>query len=749
MSFHAARSALPAISTLSAYRVRALGSHAFRPHLLALCAAASLLPAAQAQTAGTAAGDASLEPVVVTGSARERRLIDAPYAITAVSADELRSAGPQVNLSEALTRVPGLTVANRSNYAQDLQISSRGFGARATFGVRGLRLYSDGIPASMPDGQGQVAHFDLAGASRVEVLRGPFSALYGNSSGGVIALFSAPVTVPSLELGADFGSFGLRQERLAMGTPLGQNADISASLAKFDIDGFRPNSAASRQLANVRVGFQDENDRLTFSASNQDQEADDPLGLTRTQFEADPRSTAPEAAQFKTHKTIRQTQLGLDWSHRLALGALDSVSLSTYTGSRGVSQPLAIPAATQNGNRHGGGLVDFDRTYGGLDGRVAFKLAQADIVAGVNYEQMIDDRRGYLSFTTTTPTPDYGTRGALKRDERNKAVTREAYVQSDWTLTDALSASAGLRSGKVTLSAEDHFILAGIPPAPNNGDDSGLLKFSYTNPVAGLRYLLAPGLAIFANLSRGFESPTLGELAYQGDGTPGFNSGLQPQTSRQKELGLKLRGGAGRPDVQATLFQIKTDNEIGVLTNAGGRSAFQNVGRTERKGAELAMTWRHSPSWRTQMALTRLEANYLDSFETCTAAGCTLTGTNNKATVPAGNRIAGTQPTLAYAEVAWKPDAAGELGLEIRGQGRTAVNDLNSDFASGFSVISLRYSRRITLGQHDQLELLTRIDNLADRAYAGSVIVNDGNGRFFEPGAPRNYLASLRWKHSW
>ena len=143
-----------------------------------------------------AGGDGNARPlptVVVSGSVAERRLDEAPYAASVIDADTLRGAGPMINLSEALNRVPGLTANNRQNYAQDLQLSSRGFGARAPFGVRGLRLYTDGIPATMPDGQGQVTHFDLASAARVEVLRGPFSALYGNSSGGVIALVSAPV----------------------------------------------------------------------------------------------------------------------------------------------------------------------------------------------------------------------------------------------------------------------------------------------------------------------------------------------------------------------------------------------------------------------------------------------------------------------------------------------------------------------------------------------------------------------------
>jgi iron complex outermembrane receptor protein len=714
---------------------------------LALAVASSTLIGATAQAQSAPAADsASLEPVVVTGSTRERKLVDAPYAITAVNADTLRSSGPMVNLSEALGRVPGLTVANRSNYAQDLQISSRGFGARAGFGVRGLRLYADGIPATMPDGQGQVAHFDLAGAQRIEVLRGPFSALYGNSSGGVIALFSAPVTETSTDVSADFGSFGLRQQRLAFGTPVGANVDISASVSNFEIEGFRPHSAADRRLTNVRLGWQGQDDRVVLQASDQNQNADDPLGVTRALFDADPRASTPEAEQFHTRKTIRQTQFGVAWNHKLGLGVLDSLNLSAYTGSRGVVQYLAIPFGTQNGNRHGGGLLDFDRTYAGLDARLAWRLGQVDLVTGVNVEQMVDDRQGYLSFTTTTPAPDYGVRGALKRDERNQALTREAYAQAEWTASEMVSATVGLRSGQIALSAEDRF--QNTTATPPNGDDSGQLKFKYTSPVVGLSLKASPALTFHLSASRGFESPTLGELAYQANGAAGFNTSLQPQTSRQIEAGTKWRGGSGLPDLDLALFDIQTNNEIGVLTNAGGRSAFQNVGHTSRRGAEASLRWRPLASVSTQLSLTRLEAKYEDSFLTCTAIPCLLTGTGT-ATVPAGNHIAGTQPTSAYFELAWKALPGAEVALELRGQGRTAVDDRNSDFAGGYGLASLRYSQRFALGTMDRLEFLARVDNITDRAYAGSVIVNDANGRYFEAGAPRSSLVSLRWRHSW
>lgn len=698
--------------------------------------------------AGAAGAQVVSETVVVTGSVRGQRMLEAPYAITSVDAQALHDAGPMINLSEALVRVPGLLVANRNNYAQDLQISSRGFGARAGFGVRGLRLYTDGIPATMPDGQGQVAHMDLAGASRIEVLRGPFSVLYGNSSGGVIALFTAPAAEPTAEVSVDAGSFGLRQLRGAIGTPLGQGFDLRASVSGMEIDGFRPQSAADRRLGNVRLGWQGAQDSVVVLASDHNQSAQDPLGLRPEDFAANPRQTTQAALDFNTRKTIRQTQAGVNWRHRFegGDGPLRESQLMAYTGSRGVTQFLAIPTLTQrnpavpSSQRHGGGVIDFDRRYDGVEGRLVLGWPGVDVVVGAVQERQKDDRFGFENFTgdPTAPT-ERGVVGLPRRDETNRATTRDGFVQGEFALADTLTGTAGVRSGRVDIDVSDRYV-SGL-----NGNDSGSLRFDYTNPVLGLRWKLTPAWVLHASAARGFESPTLGELAYTADNS-GFNNTLQGQTSRQFELGSKWRGAG--VDVDAALFLIDTDNEIGVRSNAGGRSSFQNVGRTRRYGGEVAALWQVLPSLRVQAALTLLHARYLDSFDTCTAAPCP--GATPPVTVAAGNVIVGTQRAMAWGLAAWRPGLIpGELALEVRAQARTAANDVNTTFAPGFGLASLRWSHVWPLGGRDQLETLLRVDNLADRAYVGSVIVNDGNRRFFEPGSPRTVLGSVRWSTRW
>lgn len=671
-----------------------------------------------------------LETIVVTGSRTERSAFELPFAVSVVDAETFAEAGPRVNLSEALSRVPGVTANNRSNYAQDLQISSRGFGARAAFGVRGLRLYADGIPATSPDGQGQVSHFDLASAERVEVLRGPYSVLYGSNSGGVVALFSRAPEDDRLRLGYDIGGDGLRQLRVGGQARLGEDFGMLGQYSDFRIDGFRPHSAAQRELAYARLGYDDGKDRLVFTAGHLDQPAQDPLGLTREQFSANPYQTTPQAGQFDTRKNTRQTQAGVNWTQSFGeTSAVRDVQITSYGGTRSVTQWLAIPVMTQqNSANHSGGVVDFDRDFHGIDTRLRAALFGLEWIVGLNYDRQDENRRGYENFIGTGPAQQLGVTGALRRDEQNRQRNFDQYLQAEWHFLPRWTASAGVRHGEAEYESRDAYL--------SNGDDSGDRRYSYTNPVLGLSFRPVASLNLYVNGGRGFETPTMAELAYRADGTSGFNDTLRGQTTRQVEIGAKWRDESLRADL--ALFRADGDDEIVVLTNVGGRSSSGNAGRTRRQGAELMLGWQPLAKLETLIALTWLDASYRDAFLTCAGVPCTTPN----APVAAGNRLPATAEYNAYAELAWMPSPAWRFALEGRALSDVAVNDRNTDFASGYGVLALRGGYVLDLPRV-RVNLLARVDNLLDREYVGSVIVNEGNGRFFEAGAPRSLLLSV------
>ncbi|MBK8863019.1 MAG: TonB-dependent receptor [Betaproteobacteria bacterium] len=436
----------------------------------------------------------------------------------------------------------------------------------------------------------------------------------------------------------------------------------------------------------------------------------------------------------------------MQWRHRFGdAGALRESQLTAYVGQRSVTQWQAIPVATQVNpvnpaisERQPGGVIDFDRDYAGLDARLVWRWALAgergaQLVAGATFDHSQEDRRGYENFVGSGADPVLGVTGKLRRDETNRVVAKSAYAQGEVEIDPRWVATLGVRSGRVEFSSSDHYIVGG------NLDDSGSQSYRFTNPVAALQWRASEALNLYVSAGRGYESPTFNELAYRPDGSAGFNTELKGQSSTQLELGAKWRAAALGLSLDAAVFDARTQDEIGVATNRGGRATFTNVDDTKRQGAEIDLRWRVAVDWRAQLAATWLSATYENGFFVCRAVPCLTPDVP----VPAGNRIAGTVDRSAFAELAWTPGPV-EFGLEVRGQGRQAVNDVNSDFAAGYGMVGLRALWRLDIGS-GQLELLGRVDNLADRRVAGSVIVNEANQRFFEPAAGRNFLASARW----
>jgi len=696
-------------------------------HRIIAAACSAVLPAvAAAEGVPDQATEANrLAPVVVSITRAERLLLDVPASVDLIDGATLRDGQLRVNLSETLGRVAGLTVLDRGNYAQDLQISVRGFGSRATFGVRGIRLYVDGVPAASPDGQGQVSNFPLGAAERIEVLRGPFSALYGSSSGGVIALTSELRPQPTrITPNAAAGSFGTW--RAGLNAAGGEGGFAWAfDGGRFRTDGARDHSAARRDLVNLRLGFADSPvGRLRISVNALDMpDTQDPLGLTRAQMQADPAQASPVALQFNTRKSTRQGTLGA--STEAQLGET-TVTAAAWLGTRSVTQFQAIPVTTQAAPRHPGGVIDFDRQFGGADLRAAWDIGALSLTAGLAAERLDEDRRGYENFVGST----LGVTGRLRRDETNTLTAVDPYLQAEWRSGPQWRWLAGVRYSTLRIVSADRYIVG------SNGDDSGAQSYRGLTPTLGVVFRLQPALSWYASYGRGFETPTLSELAYRPDGSAGFNSALRAARSDNLETGLKFAPGKA---LRATLavFAIRTEDDLVVRSNSGGRSSFANVGQTRRDGVELSADWRVSAAWSVVASAAALRARFSEPFLTCGPAPCSTP----TVPVPAGARLPGVPARTAFVEVRHRAGWA-DLSAEWRAQSSLAVDDANTDRAAGYAVLNLAVARSLAWGERS-LRGYLRLNNVFDRRYVGSVIVNEGNRRFFEPAAGRAVLAGV------
>ncbi|HBR1004572.1 TPA: TonB-dependent receptor PqqU [Klebsiella quasipneumoniae] len=674
-----------------------------------------------------AAQAADEQTMVVTAAPTTVSELDTPAAVSVVNGDEMRQAAPRVNLSESLGAVPGLQVQNRQNYAQDLQLSIRGFGSRSTYGVRGLRIYVDGIPATMPDGQGQTSNIDIGSVDTLEVLRGPFSALYGNSSGGVINVTSQTGTQPpTVEASSYYGSFGTWHYGMKATGAVGDGShagdvDYTVSTNRFTTHGYRDHSGARKNLANARLGVRiNDVSKLTLLLNSVDIKANDAGGLTADEWRDNPRQS-PRGDQYNTRKDTRQTQAGLRYERQLS--DQDDLSVMMYAGERETTQYQSIPRAPQLKPSHAGGVIDLTRHYQGIDTRLTHRgelLVPVTLTAGLDYENMSERRKGYENFVMVNGAPQYGEQGALRRNERNLMWNVDPYLQTQWQLTDKLSLDAGVRYSSVWFDSNDYYII------PGNGDDSGDASYHKWLPAGSLKYALTDAWNVYLSAGRGFETPTINELSYRADNQSGLNFGLKPSTNDTVEIGSKTRIGNGL--LTAALFQTDTDNEIVVDSSSGGRTSYKNAGKTRRQGMELGLDQQFGESWRLKAAWTWLDATYRTNV--CGDASCN------------GNRIPGIARNMGYASFGYQPEQGWYAGSDIRYMSDIMANDENTAKAPSWTVVGLTTGYKWSYGRMD-MDLFGRVDNLFDREYVGSVIVNESNGRYYEPAPGRNYGIGL------
>jgi iron complex outermembrane receptor protein len=671
-------------------------------------------------------------PVVVTATRVETNSFDLPVAIDVVEKKDIQDGQLQMTLSESLIRVPGITAQSRTQMSQDPQISTRGFGARSSFGVRGIRIYVDGIPLSMPDGSGTPGSADLAAIKSIEVMRGPFSALYGSSSGGVIQLLTedAPKT-PEVSAGVLFGSYNTKKENLrATGTQGG--VEYVFNLSNFESDGYRDHSASKKEQATAKFKFNlNEATRISILANWFDQEAQDPLGLKRTSGSiiaddpsafSTPKAVPAAALRANTRVSRSNRQIGINVEHEL--NESNSINLISYIGHRDNLQFLSTSSTSTIGR-----ASQIARDFWGSELRWTNKgelFSRAySVTAGITYGSMHDDR---MDISAAAGVMDTINTTNLNRSEVNVATNSDKFIQAQWSALKNVDLHAGIRRTKVNLKVEDNLV-----DATNTGkfrNTSGSVTHEKTTPVIGAIWKVTPTLNLYTNYGKGFETPTFIEVAYDDkvSGT-GPNLNIKPSTSDNYEVGIKAVV-LDDTRLNVAVFRSNTENEI-VAISGIPYAVYKNAGKTKRQGVEMSVDSQLDHNINLYAAYTYLNAKFDSAY----------TGSNG--TVAIGNYIPGTYRSQIYGEVSWKaPEIGFSTAFEGRYNSKVYVDDMNNDAAPSYSVFNLRAGFKQTVKSWSITEY-ARIENLFDKDYIGSVRVNDTNSRYFEPAAGRNWLMGL------
>jgi iron complex outermembrane receptor protein len=676
---------------------------------------ACLLGASFAASADKTA-PSELEPVVITGTRIERALPDTPAGVTVLDEATLREGRQRLQLDEALARVPGLFLQNRYNFAQGQRLSLRGFGARAPFGVRGIRIRVDGFPETLPDGQSQIDSIDLDTATRAEVLRGPSSVLYGNASGGVVSVETADGrSHPGTSLRAQAGGDGFRKIAARSGGA-SEAFDYHAGISHLDYDGWREQSRVRKTLLNAKLGWTP-SDRQRLEAVLTVLElpqADDPGGLNLSQLAADRRQATETAKDLDAGQDVAQRRLGL--THRLATGSGELLTRGFFT-RRDFEQilPFSFPGVDNN-------VVAFQRDFFGGSSEYADDIAIAGLqgryTVGLEAQRQRDDRRRQGIDAD-------GQRTALSERQQEQATVVAGFGQLDIALMPRLTASFGARWDRLRLAIDDRLL--------EDGDDSGRREFTEASYSGGLVWQLAGDHRAYASVATAFESPSFTEFA-RPDGEAGFNPAIQPQESLNREIGLR-NGFGGALHYELTLFSVRVEDEITPFQREG-RNFFRNAGQTDREGVEAMTIWRPLEPLELTASYTYARLRF-DRF------------TDAEGEDFSGNELPGIPRQNAFLEAAWRLPGKGFAAIDAQFTGSRYAENANALSVAGYTLVNARVGVEHRLTEAVTVEFFGGVNNLLDHDYIANLRVNANEGRpldergFFEPAPGRHLYAGL------
>jgi len=646
----------------------------------------------------------ALDEIVVTATRMESSIRDAGRSISLVGKERIQNGTQQLGLDEALAGVPGLYMQNRYNFAQDLRISLRGFGARSSFGIRGVKVIVDGIPETLPDGQAGVDSIDMGSAQSIEVLRGPASSLFGNAAGGVIAITSELGEEPPFVEGrAAAGEYGYQQYQFKSGGKISAS-DYLFNVSHTEIDGYRDHAKARGSLVNTKLGIPlSGDDRLIFSLNLTDQpEAQDPGGINAAQAALDPSSARLQNVQYDSGESLSQQRFGVVYKRDRPSGEL---TLRNYYVWRDFANKLPFT---------GGGAVDLERFFYGVGAQYSLGDYLPDrlgLTFGIDFDQQDDDRRRFDN--------NDGTLGNLVFDQNEQVDSTGIYAQGRFELNESWSLLAGLRYDEINYDVADRFLA--------DGDDSGTLKFDEVSPSFAINYRTGSGV-LFASYSSSFETPTTTELANP-DASGGFNPLLNPQTAENLEIGYKR--SHENLYYELTVFSIDLKEELVPfeLPAFPGRTFYSNAGSSDRDGVEAALSWTSENGFRLDASYTWSDFKFSDFVD-------------DNGTDFSGNQMPGLPRQFGYLGLTYNPDGGFSTTLEATYSGDLYANNANTANVSSYTVANLRFAYEFE-NEKWIFRPYVGINNLFDESYNSNIRINAFGGRFFEPAPPLNVYAGI------
>lgn len=641
----------------------------------------------------------NLKPIEVKATHSSVTVSEAPLSLSVQTRDGVeRIASPAITLDRLTYDLPGVWISNRENFALGERVVIRGIGWRAAFGVRGLQVVMDGIPLTTADGQSILNIIDPAFVQRLELLRGPASTFWGNSSGGVLYFTTSPPanTAPSVRFRTLAGSYGLKKGEVQISQQIG-SLNLNGYTSYLYEEGYRDHSSVklSRSAINGQMPLTGRSGLKFFGAYAAMPRADHPGSLTREQADTDPRQARSYFAENNAGKESWQGQLGTTYYLDTSYGMLNA---TFYGIRRKLHNPLPF-AYIDVGRWAGGGRLTLQHTRSALHWS-----------AGLETKFQYDDRKNFNSVQGTAG--DQTLLDQLETVWNTAFFTRAAYPLGHLTI------SAGLRFDWLRFHAADHLLV--------DGDQSGSRTFTAFSPSVGLKYSYGSG-HWYANFSTAFEAPTTTELVNRPGGTGGFNPSIEPEHTYGVETGVRGTVGKRLAYDMAVYGLWINDMLLPYQIQDSDRVYYRNQGSTRHLGLETRLQWQATDNLQTVISYTLVNAEFTNAY----AQAGNLSLTNNK--------IPGIPPHHFGGSLSWSP-RSWWFRLALEGTDSYYVNNQNTSRNGGYTVLNFRVSRpELKLSKAVALSPFLALNNLADKKYNGSVSINARGDRYYEPAAGRNF----------
>jgi iron complex outermembrane recepter protein len=648
-----------------------------------------------------------LSPVTISATRYENASAVTPFAISVLNQNQIQKGQQKLSLNESLLTVPGVFTMNPDNFTQDLRISIRGYGARAAFGIRGVRLIVDGIPESTPDGQADVDNLDMGAMQQLEILRGAASGMYGNAAGGVLYLQTEEASdKPFVETQLSAGSYGFWRFQGKTGFKAGSLSHFY-SVAHNNTVGFRAQSTMRQTVFNGKWRYEispSAKISLLVNYSNSPL-AEDPGSLTQLQIDSSRQQARFQNVQFNGGESVEQGRVGLIFDKKFS--PRQSLKIRGFVTKRSFANRLAFKA---------GGVVEIDRTFGGGGIQYEFQTAKFKTQIGIETDRQNDFRKRFDN--------NNGTKDKLAFEQTEQFGSVGSFIFSEYRPHQKWQISTALRYDLVNLGAKDHFL--------NDGNQSGDTTFRRLNPSLGVVFKATPSVSLYGNASFGFETPTLNELSANPSNTGGFNPNLNPQQSINYEIGSKFRLS---PKFQGEIafFHIDLTNESVPYQLAAfpGRTYFRNAGTSQRNGIELALNMPFHEWFSATVNYTFSDFTY-KNYE---VNGVKLDG----------NRQPALPQHLLFGEFRMEQSSSLFLILQGRFVSSVFTDDANKFTDKDYTTFNARLGfTRLFRGQ--VLEPYFGVNNIFSRKYNANVVINAVGNRFFEPAAGAYFFGGLKWR---